>query len=54
VPLLILYERRKIHRLSRQKFVGCGFFLLLVGLAACVGVFALGLAWLLKIAPVRL
>jgi hypothetical protein len=39
---------------SRQKFVGCGFFLLLVGLAACVGVFALGLAWLLKIAPVRL
>lgn len=38
---------------SRQKFVGCGFFLLLIGLAACVGIFALGLTWLLQIAPVK-
>jgi hypothetical protein len=38
---------------SRQKFVGCGFFLLLVGLAASVGVFTLGLTWLLKITPLK-
>lgn len=34
---------------SRQKFVGCGFFLLLVGLTACVTVFSMGFTWLLKL-----
>lgn len=36
---------------SRQKFVGCGFLLLLIGLVLCAFLFVLGMNWLLKIVP---
>lgn len=36
---------------SRQRFVGCGFLLLLIGLMACAAIFAIGVKWLLKFVP---